>query len=216
MEGRQWLSPAEPRVTFTGVIVTERWAEDCTLECKVVGTGQTVFTNLELALGQRFTLYFFQLQEGMVLHPLPDSQVVPAGPITMEGFLRIKETCAGIGGIGHGCMAGGATICAAMDSNRFAVHHLRRYYNGEVLLGNVNSDRDLLRLHLAGGSSPTLEAAGFPCQPFSRQGDGLAFQDRRAQAFWGVLRSLFAPGSGPDSGMCGGGCSSSSAPTSTP
>ena len=152
MGGRPWLCLAEPGVIFTGVVATERRAEDCTLECTVAGTGQTVFTDLELALGQRLTLHRC------------------SGWPTMGGLRRTKENCAGIGGIGHGCMAGGATICAVMDS---AVRHLRGYYNREVLE---------LCTGVLGGSS---------------------------------LR-LSAPGAGPDSRMCGGGCSSSSATASSP
>ena len=141
---------------------------------------------LALSPGSCSTLYFFMVGDGSEFLPTPESQVVLAGPVSMESFPRIKENCAGIGGIAHGCVAGGAFVSAAMDVNKFAVRHLKRYYTGEILEGNVNSDHDLLRLHHAGGSSPAVETA-----PFSRQGDGVAFLDSRSQASWGVLRSAY-------------------------
>ena len=191
MERRPWLCPVIPGQTCTGVVAAEQQEDGGTTVCRVVGSLQAVSVRLALTPGSRFTLYFFLVGDGPELLPTPESQVLLAGPVSMGSFLRVKENCAGIGGIGHGCIAGGATVCAAMDVNKFAVHHLKGHYTGEILEGNVNSDHDLLRLHHAGGASPAVETAGFPCQPFSRQGDGLAFLDSRSQAFWGVLRSAY-------------------------
>ncbi|CAJ1345248.1 unnamed protein product [Effrenium voratum] len=46
-------------------------------------------------------------------------------------------------------------------------------------------------LHTAGHLHRTLLASGFPCQPYSRQGDGHGAEDPRASAFWGTLRACW-------------------------
>ena len=193
MVWNSWMVSPIAGELFTGVVAAEQQMEGGATRCTLVGLGLPILVDLPLVEGSRYTLYFFLAQENTPLRltATATSDCILAQPLCFEHYSRVKELCAGIGGIGVGCVAAGAKVVAALDRNSFACTHLEQNLNCPVVLGDSTNDVDLLRLHRAGGTEPAVEAAGIPCQPFSRQGDGQAFGDPRTQAILGVLRSAY-------------------------
>ena len=178
---------------FTGVVATMQPMEGGTTMCKVVGSDMQVAVKATLPLSRRVTLYFFEVQQtdNILLCPREASFWVAHDEPHFDSFFRIKELCAGIGGIGHGCAFAGASVCAALDVNAIACEHLRANIKCPVIHGSVTNDKAIKQWHQAGGPQAAVITAGFPCQPFSAQGDGLQFDDDRTRPFWAVLRATF-------------------------
>ena len=179
MDRFRWISTPTAGEAFTGVVLAKHVYEEGITECEILGTELTVMAHLMLQTGHRYTLYFYKVDADGSLSHTPESVLVHLAEATQHSFGEVKELCAGIGGIGLGLAAGGAKVIAAMDINALAIRHLQMNFSFPAFCGNITSDKDLCTLHLAGHVGPTLEAAGFPCQPFSQQGDGRAFDDQQ-------------------------------------
>ena len=117
------------------------------------------------------------------------TKVIHHRPCQENSWLRIKEICAGLGGLGMGCQSVGAVICASVDTSSLSCIQLQACFHGQVIHGSICDDDIVCQLHQAGGCEPAVLTAGFPCQPFSPQGDGRGFSDSRTDAYWGVLRT---------------------------
>ncbi|OLP89203.1 LINE-1 reverse transcriptase-like [Symbiodinium microadriaticum] len=74
-----------------------------------------------------------------------------------------------------------------LDKSKLACTVLER--NGFVAMqGDLNNRSDRIAFHQAAGGKASLLAAGFPCQPFSTQGDRAGMQDARSNTLLQVLR----------------------------
>ena len=116
-----------------------------------------------------------------------DSCALPKPALGLSSFQCIKETCSGIGGISVGIAhAGGHTVlfseradiaCRTLELNQ-----------GVVVEGDIASPEIRARIarHQA-GSGCTL-VAGFPCQPYSRQGAGGGLADQRGHTLLHTLQ----------------------------
>ena len=107
---------------------------------------------------------------------------------TREAFLCFKEACAGIGGLSLGAQHAGMRPLAHLDHSQLAVDALRLQGHSNVVLGDVANPSMVHKLHSCAGGTPCLLAAGFPCQPFSCQGDGLGLADLRGKTLHAILR----------------------------
>ena len=117
----------------------------------------------------------------IVSHVAPGSCSSPA----------VIELCAGMAGIGMGLSYLGCRVVAAMDRTAYACKHLRQNHGFPVVCGTVLSDLDLAMVHRASQGSCDVCTAGFPCQPYSTQGDLGGLHDERAMVIVGVCRGIY-------------------------
>ena len=189
----KWIQPPQLGLPFTGVLVLA----DCDLPdltlaaASLKGTELLALVPAEVFLeASLVTVYHFEVHQDngqWLFFPSNISTVVPHQPRGLLAYKTMKEVCAGMGGIALGAASAGVRTVAHMDTNSLACSTLRANQALNVIQGSVCSDTDILKLHLANTAEPTILGAGFPCQPFSRQGDGRGSQDSRASAFWGTL-----------------------------
>ena len=97
----------------------------------------------------------------------------------LSAYLRVKEVCAGLGGISLGAERAGCCSLAHLDCSPLAVEALR--LNGSTVVQGFLQDR---------GSCQAL-AAGVPCQPYSVLGLGLGLSDGRGQTLFAVFRAAW-------------------------
>ena len=115
------------------------------------------------------------------------SCAVPKPALGLASFQCIKEACSGIGGISIGAaFAGGHTVLFS-ERTEIACSTLR-LNQGFVVEGDISSAEIRARIarHQA-GTGCTL-VAGFPCQPYSRQGTGGGLADCRGHTLLHVLQ----------------------------
>ena len=159
-------------------------------EVEMLGTDQHMMFASPVPEGT-FTVY-----EAVVLETEPiflgldeRSKVVPYVPI--DGFNnKVKEICAGMGGIGLGCMLLHGQVLASLDCSALSCMHLQLNQHGHVLHRDLHDDHAKGELHVLGGVASTL-TAGFPCQPHSTQGFQLGSTDPRHGTLTEILRTAY-------------------------
>lgn len=174
---------------FSGVFNWKRNVADLT-EVEMLGTDQHMMFASPVPEGT-FTVY-----EAVVLETEPiflgldeRSKVVPYVPI--DGFNnKVKEICAGMGGIGLGCMLLHGQVLASLDCSALSCMHLQLNQHGHVLHRDLHDDHAKGELHVLGGVASTL-TAGFPCQPHSTQGFQLGSADPRHGTLTEILRTAY-------------------------
>ena len=97
---------------------------------------------------------------------------------TFGDFFQLKELCAGIGGFSQGANFVGIKTVACLDHSALACAALR-LQGHYTIHSNIEDQQALLQLHAAGNARPCPVSAGFPCQPYSAQGDQRGLQDSR-------------------------------------
>eukprot|EP00435_Cladocopium_sp_Y103_P044798 s2183_g12.t1 len=102
--------------------------------------------------------------------------------------IAIYDVCSGMGGFTLGSSPLDIETVAFLDSNALACATLRANFQVPVIHGSVADVACLKELHELKPASFVQLTAGFPCQPFSRQGDGLGLQDLRGAVLPAVLR----------------------------
>ena len=127
-------------------------------------------------------------EEGMVtLRPMSHSMTCVIPSFARDDLFKTAEVCAGLGGTTHGMLWAGLTSEATMDRSALACRLLRTNGHKNVIHGDVSSLRDVASFHQSLDGVKVGLLAGFPCQPFSKLGRGLAFSDLRAATFFRVL-----------------------------
>ena len=140
------------------------------------------------------TIYMYQLtrHEGTLRASPGDASVrIPRSELVVEHFQCMREICAGLGGIALGSRRTGIRPLAHLDCNGLACSTLRNNGAEHVIEGNVCDHGCIAQLHMASCPHRSLLAVGFPCQPFSLQGDRKGEWDPRTSAFWGSLRACW-------------------------
>ena len=135
-----------------------------------------------------WTLYGYRAVStaGFVLEASSDSQKFRKPEDPASHVVPVKEVCAGLGGISMGAKQLGFQSLAMLDINSLATKSAA--LNGaNMLQDDLTTSNAKRRLHAIAPDKVCLLLAGFPCQPFSRQGDGRGFADTRAQPFIHVL-----------------------------
>ncbi|CAK9043795.1 unnamed protein product, partial [Durusdinium trenchii] len=133
---------------------------------------------------------------GLLLLIDASSVTVARGQLSVEDLCEVKELCSGIACISMGAAQIGGWAVGALDVNHLAISHLRDNGHPNPIQGSVLRDGDICRMHLLNGAKRGTLSAGFPCQPFSKQGDAKGMGDSRAAVFMGVARAawLMQPG----------------------
>ena len=108
-------------------------------------------------------------------------------PYNMEAFSRMKEVCAGIGGITAGFSASGGSAVAFLERTPIACATLKLNHV-HVIQGDLHDRAKRIQLHAVEADKGAILSAGVPCQGFSRLGDQKRFADARSRTLIPVLQ----------------------------
>ena len=194
MDGTSWLDTSGD--VFTGVVAFHGAFPYVDLVvAKVVNSGQPLLLPADTFMESSVvTIYMYRLtrHEGTLRASPGDASVcIPRSELVVEHFQCRREICAGLGGIALGSRRTGIRPLAHLDCNGLACSTLRNNGAEHVIEGNVCDDGCIAQLHMASCPHRSLLAVGFPCQPFSLQGDRKGEWDPRTSAFWGSLRACW-------------------------
>ena len=104
-----------------------------------------------------------------------------------NAFSTIKEVCAGIGGISLGAGQAKCRTLVFLDRSEIACETIRMN-GGRAMCGDV-ADRSICQqVHEVESTVGCVITAGFPCQPYSRQGNGNGLQDNRGLTLMHILQ----------------------------
>ena len=123
----------------------------------------------------------------LTIEATAESIAIPKPKLCLTSFLRIKETCSGIGGISIGAAFAGCHTLLFSERSQIACQTLR-LNKGFVVEGDISSPEIRARIAQHHADSSCILVAGFPCQPYSRQGLGLGLADPRGQTLLYVLQ----------------------------
>ena len=107
------------------------------------------------------------------------------------GWQQLVSLCAGMGGSSLGAEAAGFVTQVCCDRSQLACEALERNSKSVVIQGDFGSIGVVQAIHQAKGETRMLLECGFPCQPFSRLGDGRMFGDSRSHTFVKALQSAW-------------------------
>ena len=112
----------------------------------------------------------------------------------LGGLLNVVETCSGLGAVGRGFEACGASTCCYNDSNAEFHKWLEHHTQIPCILGNLvdHSTIKRMREEIKG---PHVLSSGISCQPFSKMGDRREYGDPRSESFPGTLAMSYYLGS---------------------
>jgi len=102
--------------------------------------------------------------------------------------MAIFDLCSGIGGFTMGSSPLGIETLAFLECNDLACQVLRANFMAPVIQGKVEDLKCVQALHELKNDSFLQVTGGFPCQPFSRQGDMKGEQDVRGTVLASILR----------------------------
>lgn len=125
-----------------------------------------------------------------------DSSVFCFGPST-EALIHfpkgqfqkmvIFDLCSGMGGFSLGSQPLGIETLAFVEKNPMACDALRANFHCPVLQGDLADLAVLKQAHRLKKDHYLQITGGFPCQGYSRQGDGLGFDDPRSHCLQNIL-----------------------------
>ena len=183
---QRW-SPSTTR--WTGVIL-------CIEDQRVLGLshGQEAWmTTSSLIPGRKYTIYEVLITQDVttqmwIINSDDESQLVQCPPDECCDLMKIKDVCAGIGGISQGLEHVGFVRLASMDCQDLMCSTMTKNGLANVIKGDANNPAHRAEFHRTPDQTRCLLASGFPCQPLSRQGDGRGAEDERSLVFDSVIR----------------------------
>ena len=101
-------------------------------------------------------------------------------------FSKLIEVCSGIGGFSLGAQAARVETCAFIDKSDLATATVKAN-GGLAVKADIQDPEVRKQVHLMSPKHPVMLGAGFPCQPYSRQGSGHALADPRSEVLGSVL-----------------------------
>lgn len=104
-----------------------------------------------------------------------DTQCFPKRAMSDFEKVAIFDICGGMGGF---------TLGSACDT-------LRANFNIPVIHGNVMDIKNVQKLHAMKTEAFAQVTGGFPCQPYSRQGDMQGLRDQRGNVLTAILHSAW-------------------------
>ena len=102
--------------------------------------------------------------------------------------VKVFDLCAGIGGFSMGTKPVGFETVLLWDHNPLACQLLRQNFDVPVVEGSVADMRLIKSAHGFRDDSILQITGGFPCQPYSNQGDQCGLGDTRSQVLFDLLR----------------------------
>ena len=112
----------------------------------------------------------------------------PLDPKT--GQVALKEVCAGIGGFSLGAVESGFHTLVFLDRSDIACRTIEAN-GGHTIQADIATREARVALHAVHPDVACMLTAGFPCQPYSRQGDGRGFSDERAHTLPRILEAVW-------------------------
>eukprot|EP00438_Fugacium_kawagutii_P008055 Skav223964 [mRNA] locus=scaffold3540:259469:263778:+ [translate_table: standard] len=103
----------------------------------------------------------------------------------------ILDFCSGLGGFTIGSQFVGMKPGFFVEKNHLACSVLRENFKEMVFEGDIQDVSLLKRAHASRPDGPVQVTAGFPCQPYSTQGDGRGLQDSRGGTLQHILRGAW-------------------------
>eukprot|EP00438_Fugacium_kawagutii_P026364 Skav206085 [mRNA] locus=scaffold2150:89444:94665:+ [translate_table: standard] len=94
-------------------------------------------------------------------------------------FLKLAETCAGLGGLGVGASFAGWETMVQNDVQQSFTDHQSQYGTIPNVCGNICCLSTIQKMHEADREAAAM-GWGYACQPFSRLGDGRQGMDERS------------------------------------
>ena len=184
MDQRWGLSP----MIWTGVI-------ECLDDHRVMALAhgqEALMFGPTLIAGRKYTLYEFSItyvekEKKWKIEEAESSECVLCPTDDCCDIMKVKDVCAGIGGITQGLEHVGFHRLASMDCQELMCNTMSANGMGNVVQGNANNPRDRAKFHCTPDQTRCLIASGFPCQPLSSQGDGRGAEDQRSLVFDAVI-----------------------------
>ena len=149
--------------------------------------------NGEMPKAMAYSLMNFKVesvQGGITLSKGDTSSVFPHVVATMDDFHTVTEVCSGIGVMSDGLLSSGATICAKNELRDALIQFQHRQGVTGLIQGDIG-DQQVLATFFHQHPHPSMIAAGFSCQPWSKLGDQQGFQDHRASSLHHTLRTAY-------------------------
>ena len=141
----------------------------------------------------------YTLYSALICKPTNDLPVL-TGDASTKVFLRppqdaktcwrLKELCAGLGGIAVGMLATGGSLLASADRCGLACSTLRLNHSS-VVQGDLQDRSTRIAVHEVCPGVSCLVAAGVPCQGYSSQGLQRGFEDPRSHTLVHVLQYVW-------------------------
>ena len=181
---------------FTGLVIALDELTGDFVQVEIQPAGILAYAPAALfAPRQTATLYDFHVRQSsdgtMWLTHQACSAWFVHEPTTLHTYRYMKEICAGMGGIGIGAALAGITPIAHLEINPYSCQALIKNGASNVIQGDVHKPADVAKLHGAGPLRRAIISAGFPCQPYSAQGDKKGDRDPRSWTFLATLRAAW-------------------------
>eukprot|EP00438_Fugacium_kawagutii_P019055 Skav215402 [mRNA] locus=scaffold271:65165:69367:- [translate_table: standard] len=109
---------------------------------------------------------------------------------SFNGFTAI-DFCSGMGGFAIGSHMAGMKTGLFIECSELACKALRDNFDAHVIQGDLHDEKVIQRAHSMRPAGHIQVNAGFPCQPYSRQGDGKGLQDIRGTTLYFILRGAW-------------------------
>ena len=178
---------------FTGVLYISDVHKGTFVLAFEKSVGRSVWLPNTFPSGRLITVYNFvasQSSDGSAyVLPLEHSKWFAHEPLGIENFQHIKEVCSGMGGLGLGAPQAGIKPVAYLDKCKLACDALKLNGATNVIQGDLRQTQDIAKLHEA--SEHRRIVLGFPCQPYSSQGDQRGQNDPRALVFLATLQAAW-------------------------
>ena len=138
-----------------------------------------------------WTLYDYCFEGGLdgfsQLRELPTSRAIACGPKSWDSFRSMVELCCGLGGIAIGAARVGVATRLHVDQTKLACDTVK-LNGGQALQGDITCPQVQEAIHASLQGRSCIVAAGFPCQPYSTQGNQLGLLDARGWVLHAVLQ----------------------------
>ena len=105
--------------------------------------------------------------------------------------VSIFDICSGIGGFTMGSERLGMKTCVFIESNELACKALRSNYAAPVINGDIRDESVICKAHALRPEGFLQVTCGFPCQPYSRQGDKRGLSDERGETLRYAIRAAW-------------------------
>eukprot|EP00438_Fugacium_kawagutii_P025923 Skav202342 [mRNA] locus=scaffold2638:36667:46016:- [translate_table: standard] len=110
-----------------------------------------------------------------------------------KGFTLV-DLCSGLGGFALGSHRAGLPTGLFVERNPLACKALSDNFHVPIIQGDIEDIQTIKQAHRLRPAGRIQVVAGFPCQPYSLQGDGQGLKDSRGGTLFAILRGAWLLG----------------------